>query len=94
MAKGFKTGGRTSGTPNKVSASARDALLKAFDQLGGIEALVAWARTDPAQFYRLWGKLLPSPSAEVESPALGFAERLAQAYQRVEDGKGTVLAPN
>jgi len=93
MAKGFKTGGRTSGTPNRVSASARDALLEAFDH-GGIEALVAWARTDPAQFYRLWGKLLPSPSAEVESPALGFAERLAQAYQRVEDGKGTVLASN
>jgi len=84
MAKGFKTGGRISGTPNKVSASARDALLEAFDQLGGIEALVAWARTDPAQLYRLWGKLLPSASAEVDNPPEGFGQLLQAAMKRAE----------
>ena len=35
MAKGRKTGGRRAGTPNKIGAEVRAAILDAFVQVGG-----------------------------------------------------------
>ena len=51
--------GRLPGYPNKVTISVKAALEAAFDGLGGVPALIAWAEKEPAEFYRLWGKLLP-----------------------------------
>jgi len=45
--------------PNRVTLSVRSALEAAFQGLGGVPALIAWAEKEPAEFYRLWGKLLP-----------------------------------
>ncbi len=59
MAKGFKTGGREKGTPNKTTATVKDMLLMAFEDIGGLPALTEWGKTSPAQFYQLWAKLLP-----------------------------------
>lgn len=59
MARGKKYAGRKKGTPNKTTASVRDALIAAFDQLGGVPALKKWAAQEPAEFYKLWAKLLP-----------------------------------
>lgn len=60
MAIGQKTGGRKKGTPNKLTVSVKEALSDAFDDLGGIESLVAWGRANPDDFYKLWVKLLPN----------------------------------
>ena len=58
--KGHKRyGGRTKGTPNKVTASMREAWREAFDRLGGVDSLVAWGQTEPTEFYRLVTKLIP-----------------------------------
>ena len=57
--KGKKTGGRQAGTPNKVTASMRQAFQDAFDKLGGVEALVDWGRENPSLFYPLASKLIP-----------------------------------
>ena len=58
-----KTGGRLKGTPNKVTALAKDAIAVAAERLGGIDRLVEWARADPANERVFWGtiytKLLP-----------------------------------
>ena len=54
-----KVAGRKKGTPNKVTRSVKAALLEAFDGLGGVPALVAWGKDNPAEFYTLWGKLVP-----------------------------------
>jgi hypothetical protein len=54
-----KTGGRKPGIPNKTTASVRAALEEAFDKLGGVPALVAWGKTKPDEFYKIWVKLLP-----------------------------------
>src|SRR5688500_5172684 len=35
--------GRTKGVPNKVTLAAKDAIHKAFEDMGGTEALVSWA---------------------------------------------------
>lgn len=59
MAKGKKTGGRTAGTPNKVTKSAREAFALAFDGLGGADALTSWAIDNPTEFYKLYARLIP-----------------------------------
>jgi hypothetical protein len=44
---------------NKRTIAVKDALETAFDELGGIDGLVQWARRDPGEFYRQWSKMLP-----------------------------------
>ncbi len=55
----IKTGGRQKGTPNKSTTAVKEALLLAFDKLGGVPALAEWAKENPSDFYRLWSRLLP-----------------------------------
>ena len=66
MAKGRKTGGRRAGTPNKIGAEVRAAVLDAFVQLGGSSYLVRVANEHPAVFCTLLGKILPTEIAADE----------------------------
>lgn len=59
MAKGIKTGGRQPGSPNKTTANAREAFQNAFDKIGGTERLATWAETNPTEFFKLYGRLIP-----------------------------------
>lgn len=59
MAKGKKTGGRKAGTPNKLNASVKEAILEAFNDVGGPKYLVKVANENPAVFCQLVGKVLP-----------------------------------
>ncbi len=59
MAKGKKTGGRTSGTPNKLTQDVKEAFQLAFDGSGGVQALTDWAISNPNLFYPLYSKLIP-----------------------------------
>lgn len=60
MALGKKTGGRKKGQPNKLTRDAREAVAKAFDGVGGIEALTEWALNNPSEFYtRVWVRTIP-----------------------------------
>ena len=70
--RGLKTGGRQKGTPNKVTASAREAIELAFQGLGGVEALTTWAKGNPNEFYtRVWPRILPLQlSGDPESPLI------------------------
>ena len=54
-----KTGGRKKGTPNKTTAAVKQALLTAFDELGGVPFLVSWGKENPTEFLKLWVKVLP-----------------------------------
>jgi hypothetical protein len=82
---GRKTGGRQKGTPNRVSATARDNIIRAFDDLGGVPALVEWAKANRADFYRIYARLLPVEShiggadgGAVEVDLAGGKEKLLQ----------------
>lgn len=63
MAVGYKTGGRQRGTPNKVTALLKDAILQAATEAGDGE-LVAYlkkqALENPGPFMSLLGKVLPT----------------------------------
>ena len=59
MAKGKKTGGRTKGTPNRVSGDVRAMVLEALDLAGGTQYLVVQARDSPQAFMGLLGKTMP-----------------------------------
>lgn len=55
--------GRKKGVPNKSTASVKEALTLAFQGLGGVPKLQAWAQENPTPFYQLWGKMLPADIA-------------------------------
>lgn len=59
MAKGKKTGGRKAGTPNVTTRALKDAIMHAFDTVGGENYLVSVAKDDPRTFCTLLGKVLP-----------------------------------
>jgi hypothetical protein len=58
-----KTGGRKKGTPNKVNALLKDAILQAATDAGRKEGLVGYLKTqavlNPQSFLPLLGKVLP-----------------------------------
>ena len=47
------------GAVHKTTASVRQAFLDTFEKLGGVNALTAWAKENPTEFYRLWATMLP-----------------------------------
>ena len=66
-----KTGGRKKGTPNTVTKQVKDAILAAFEEVGGHAYLVEVARSDPRTFLALLGKLIPSEvKAQVEGSGI------------------------
>lgn len=76
MAKGRKTGGRKKGSLNKTTASVKQAITQAFDQLGGVASLVRWARDEPAEFYKLWGRLAPAEVTVGDGDGQGLTIRV------------------
>lgn len=51
--------GRPKGSPNKVSAAAKDAIAQAAEELGGYKRLVAWAKEDPVNERAFWATIYP-----------------------------------
>jgi hypothetical protein len=48
--------------PNKVSKAAKDNFVQAFEELGGVDGMVTWAKKDPDNlkvFYGLYARLIP-----------------------------------
>lgn len=60
MAKGQKTGGRKSGSKNKVTTALKDMVLNALAKAGGERYLARQAKENPTAFMTLLGKVLPT----------------------------------
>ena len=72
--------GRPAGMPNKVTQSVKEAIERAFDQLGGASYLVHVGKTDPRTFCALLSKLLPTKLANADgSPLLAALTELTDA---------------
>ena len=72
--KAAKGRGRPKGSRNKITNEAKQAILMAFDKLGGVDRLVEWVEEDKANEAVFWTKifprLLPRPAADaVPEPA-------------------------
>ena len=62
--------GRTPGSRNRFTAL-KEAFVEAFEGIGGVEGLMAWARNNPDKFYPILARLFPK---EVEVGHKSFAE--------------------
>jgi hypothetical protein len=56
---GERRGGRHAGTPNKLTALARDAIAHAANSLGGAKRLAAWAKEKPENETAFWTRIYP-----------------------------------
>lgn len=56
---GQKFGGRTKGTPNKVTGKVKDMVLNALSNKGGVKYLERQADENPVAFLTLVGKVIP-----------------------------------
>ncbi|MBU2721998.1 hypothetical protein F6A13_08195 [Acidithiobacillus sp. 'AMD consortium'] len=69
--------GRRKGVPNRTTASLKNMITGALDELGGQAWLVEQARQDPRAFMALLSRLIPSEiKAEVSVNELSESERL------------------
>lgn len=64
MAKGYKTGGRQHGTPNKLTRAFKDAVQIAYGAIGGDKAFATWAEANPTEFYKIAARLIPQEMRE------------------------------
>jgi hypothetical protein len=51
--------GRPKGSLNKTTQSAKDAIAKAADELGGAERLVEWVKEDQKNEHSFWTTIYP-----------------------------------
>lgn len=73
--------GRAPGTPNKVSAQAKDNILQVFVNLGGVRAMTTWAKKNQDKFYtNIYARLLPK-DVQVEA-GQGLEELLGMLQQQ------------
>lgn len=63
---GLRAGaGRPKGATNRIPRVAKENIIKAFEDLGGVEGLVTWAMSDTknrGEFYKIYSRLLPIES--------------------------------
>jgi hypothetical protein len=57
--KGQKTGGRQSGTRNKITGNVKEIIVEALEKAGGVDYLADQAGKNPVAFMTLVGKVLP-----------------------------------
>lgn len=72
--------GRPAGIPNKVTQSVKEAIERAFEELGGTDYLVHVGKSDPRTFCALLSRLLPTKLANADgSPLLAALTELTDA---------------
>ena len=63
---GLRAGaGRPKGATNRIPRVAKENIIQVFDQLGGVDGMVAWATKDDknkGEFYKIYARLLPIES--------------------------------
>ena len=72
--------GRKPGVQNKLSRAAKEAFELAFDGIGGVEALMTWARRNRTEFYKLYARLIPADLKLTLPPTIG-TEPIATAEE-------------
>lgn len=42
-----------------------DAVIRTFHMIGGVQAMTLWANSNKTEFYKLYGKLMPSTNLQI-----------------------------
>lgn len=71
--------GRPKGSVNKKTAQVKEALQAVYTKKGGDTALLAWAKENETEFYKLWGRMLPQ---EVSGPEGGPVSVISEIVLR------------
>ncbi len=91
---GERRGGRKPGSVNRVTAEVKAALTAAFEQLGGIPALVEWAKAGNfGEFYKLWAKLLPTEIKNADGETFKV-QNITEVIVRSREEADAILALN
>lgn len=76
--------GQPTGRPeSKKKLSARANLYQAFEDMGGVPALVEWGKKNASEFYKIWARLLPT-EVEDETKTLPLESLLEKLSQRAD----------
>lgn len=84
--------GRPKGCLNKRTIAVKEALELAFEGVGGVPALIKWAKTKhgKAEFFKLWVKMLPR---EIKVEMAGnIAALVSEARKRILEGSNNGLS--
>ena len=65
----------------KIKTTLKNAFIETFEELGGVDNLVEWARANQTEFYRMVARLMPK---EVEAK-ISSEFTLVDALMEVED---------
>lgn len=68
-----KIGGKTKGTPNKLTRTVKECVLEAFNKLQEhpTSNILSWAEKNPKDFYQVAAKLIPTEvNAKVEQVSI------------------------
>jgi len=68
--------GRPKGMLNKHTAAIKDAFRLAFEEMGGVPALVQWGREHPTDFYKLVTKLIPTEITGVNGDPISTVNKI------------------
>jgi len=76
--------GRPKGSANKSTVAAKEALQMAFEGIGGVNALIAWATDEKNQgeFFKLYTKLLPLDLHHSGGLDIALTDKLKEARER------------
>lgn len=93
MAHGIKSGGRTKGTPNKITRAFRESVQIAFGAIGGDKAFAAWARENPTEYYKIAARLIPQELRHAGGDGQPLTVEIMRFGSHVIEGESTPVLP-
>ena len=87
-----KTGGRIVGTPNKTTVRVKEAILNAFEMVGGQQYLAMVALTDPKTFCTLLGRVLPAELTLPDGESIVYERILREVIDVTDQSSESIPA--
>lgn len=81
-ALGFKQQELAGKSIPKAVKSSRAQLIQAFEDMGGIPALVAWGKKNPTEFYRIWARIIPREAEDGQTDKMPLETLLSKLAER------------
>ena len=78
MNTGTRGRGRPKGSKNKLPLTFKQAVIDAFEELGGTGTLVKWGKSNPTEFYKIAARLIPT---EVQGPGENGEHKVTISWQ-------------